>query len=287
MTSRPPLSILETARLISDRATRSVGVHVKVDTGMSRYGLEPERILGFIQTITALPNICVQGLFSHFASADDANLDFARRQWARFQAILHDLESAGFSIPLPHICNSAGLIAMPEAHLAAVRPGLLVYGMAPSRETQPPFELQRALTLKSTVTKVRDLQPGATISYGGTFVATQPMRAALVTMGYGDGYPRLLSNRGQVLIRGQRAPIRGRICMDQMVVEVTDIAGVEVGDEVVAIGCQGDAEITARRSRAGPRPLTTRLSQAYCPRLSACTGATAPIPLPTRARSVG
>lgn len=241
----PTVVDLETARLISDRATRSVGVHVKIDTGMSRYGLEPERILGFIQTITALPNICVQGLFSHFASADDANLDFARRQWARFQAILQDLESAGFSIPLPHICNSAGLIAMPEAHLAAVRPGLLVYGMAPSRETQPPFDLHRALALKSTVTKVRDLQPGATISYGGTFVATQPMRAALVTMGYGDGYPRLLSNRGQVLIRGQRAPIRGRICMDQMVVEVTDIAGVEVGDEVVAIGCQGDAEITA------------------------------------------
>ncbi len=118
------------------------------------------------------------------------------------QAILHDLESAGFSIP-SHICNSAGLIAMPEAHLAAVRPGLRLW-MAPSRETQPPFELQRALTLKSTVTKVRDLQPGATISYGGTFVATHPMRVALVTMGYGDGYPRLLSNRGQVLIRGQR-----------------------------------------------------------------------------------
>ncbi len=241
----PTVVDLETARLISDRATHVVNVHVKVDTGMSRYGLEPERTLDFIRTIASLPNVRVEGLFSHFASADDANLDFARRQWARFRSILQELDAAGFGIPIPHICNSAGLVAMPEAHLAAVRPGLLIYGMAPSAETQPPFLLRRALTLKSTITKIRDLQPGATISYGGTFVATRPMRAALVTMGYGDGYPRLLSNRGQVLVRGQRAPIRGRICMDQMVVEVTDIASVAVGDEVVAIGCQGDAEITA------------------------------------------
>ncbi len=240
----PTVVDLETARLISDRATRSVGVHVKVDTGMSRYGLEPSGSSVSSKRSPPYPHLRPGALFA---------LRICRRcqpglREAPEGALSSDPSRSrkrGLRYPLPHICNSAGLIAMPEANLAAVRPGLLVYGMAPSRETQPPFELQRALTLKSTVTKVRDLQPGATISYGGTFVATHPMRVALVTMGYGDGYPRLLSNRGQVLIRGQRAPIRGRICMDQMVVEVTDIAGVEVGDEAVAIGCQGDAEITA------------------------------------------
>ena len=241
----PTLVEWETANLISERADHPVNVHVKIDTGMSRYGLEPEKTVDFIRSVIRLPHLRVEGLFSHFAAADDPNLDFARRQWERFQAILQELDAAGFHIPQPHICNSAGLVAMPEAHLAAVRPGLLIYGMAPSLETLPPFELRRALTLKSMVTKVRDLQPGATISYGGTFTATRPMRAALVTMGYGDGYPRLISNRGEVLIRGQRAPVRGRICMDQMVVEVTDIPDAQVGDEVVAIGCQEGAEITA------------------------------------------
>ena len=246
----PTLVEWDTARLISDRADRQVAVHVKIDTGMSRYGLEPERTVDFVRSLSSLPNIRVEGLFSHFAAADDPNLAFARRQWERFQSILEELEAVGLHIPQPHICNSAGLVALPEAHLAAVRPGLLIYGMAPSPDTLPPFELRRALALKSTVTKVRDLLPGATISYGGTFTATRPMRAALVTLGYGDGYPRLISNRGQVLIRGDRAPVRGRICMDQMVVEVTDIPGVQVGDEVVAFGRQEDAEITAEEVAA-------------------------------------
>jgi alanine racemase len=241
----PTLVEAETARLLSARATHPIHVHVKVDTGMSRYGLEPELIVDFMRELARLPHLVVQGLFSHFASADEPNLEFARRQWMRFQDILHAVEDAGFSVPMPHICNSAGIVSMPEAHLAAVRPGLLIYGMAPSSESVPPFPLHRALTLKSTVTKVRNLEPGSTISYGRTFATDRPMRAALIPLGYGDGYPRLASNRGHMLIHGQRAPIRGRICMDQLVVDVTEIPEVSVGDEVVAIGRQGDAEITA------------------------------------------
>jgi alanine racemase len=240
----PTLVDWQTARLISERADAPTPVHVKIDTGMSRYGLEPEKALTFVRYVADLPHITLEGLFSHFATADEPNLAFARQQWADFQALLAALEDAGYEIPLPHICNSAGLVSIPEAHLAAVRPGLLIYGMAPSPESVPPFPLKRALTLKSTVIHVRDLAPGATISYGRTFTAKRPMRVALVSLGYGDGYPRLASNRGEVLIRGRRAPIRGRICMDQFVVEVTEMPGVGVGDEVVAIGEQDGGCIT-------------------------------------------
>lgn len=240
----PTLVDWQTARFISQRAKDPISVHIKVDTGMSRYGLEPERVLDFVAYVANLPNLVIEGLFTHFAAADELNLDFAHRQWSQFQEILAAVNNAGYEIPLPHVCNSAAVVTMPEAHLAAVRPGLLIYGMAPSPESVPSFRLRRALTLKSTVIKVRDLAPGTTISYGRTFLTKHPTRVALVSLGYGDGYPRLISNRGEVLLHGQRAPIRGRICMDQFVVEVTDIPSVEVGDEVVALGRQGSEEIT-------------------------------------------
>ena len=183
-------------------------------------------------------------MFSHFASADVRDLTFARLQLELFLNILDDINASGYEIPLPHICNSAGIINLPEAHLSAVRPGILIYGMTPSDDTNPDFLLSPALTLKSTVIHVRDLAPGSTISYGRTFTTRVPIRVALVSLGYGDGYPRLISNRGEVLIHGQRAPVRGRICMDQFVVEVTHIDNVRVGDEVVALGAQDDALIT-------------------------------------------
>lgn len=241
----PTLVDWDTARLISAHAEEPTPVHVKIDTGMSRYGLEPEKAVDFVRYIASLPNLQIEGLFSHFATADMADLTHARRQLQLFQEVLDELDRLGYPIPVPHICNSAGLVTLPEAHMAAVRPGLLLYGMAPSPVSTPPFPLHRALSLKSTVIHVRDLEPGATISYGRTFIASQPMRVALIPLGYGDGYPRLASNRGAMLVHGQRALIRGRICMDQMIVDVTGIPDVRVGDEVVAIGQQGDDEITA------------------------------------------
>lgn len=263
----PTLVEWETARLISERATAPVHVHIKVDTGMSRYGLEPEWVIDFVRDVARLPHLVVEGLFSHFASADEHNLAFAHNQWTHFQAILKGVADAGYPIPLPHVCNSAGLVSMPEAHLAAVRPGLLIYGMAPSPESVPPFPLRRALTLKSTVIKVRSLAPGVTISYGRTFTTEQPTRAALVSLGYGDGYPRLASNRGEVLIRGQRAPIRGRICMDQFVVDVTDIPDVAIGDEVVALGRQGDAEITAEEVAGWAQTINYEITTGLLPQV--------------------
>ncbi|MEJ5308762.1 MAG: alanine racemase [Anaerolineae bacterium] len=241
----PTLVDWDTARLISAHAEGPTPVHVKIDTGMTRYGLEPEKAVDFVRYIASLPNLRIEGLFSHFATADQEDLSEARRQFKRFQYVLAELERLGYPIPIPHMCNSAAVVSLPEAHMAAVRPGLLIYGMSPSPACTLPFPLRRALSLKTTVIHVRDVAPGTAISYGRTFVATRPIRVALISLGYGDGYPRLASNRGAVLIHGQRAPIRGRICMDQMIVEITNIPDVRVGDEVVAIGQQGDDEITA------------------------------------------
>ena len=263
----PTLVDWETARLLSARADHPVPVHIKIDTGMSRYGLEPDRAVDFVRDVATLPNIIINGIFSHFAAADEPNLDFAQRQWTQFQEILQAINDAGHTIPMPHICNSAGIITMPEAHLAAVRPGLLIYGMAPSPESMPDFPLRRALTLKSTVIKVRDLAPATTISYGRTFVTRHATRVALVSLGYGDGYPRLASNRGSLLVHGHRAPIRGRICMDQLVVEVTDIPNVTVGDEVVAIGCQGDGEITPEEVGAWAQTINYEVTTGLLPQV--------------------
>jgi alanine racemase len=162
-----------------------------------------------VRYVADLPHLRIEGLFSHFVSADEADLQHARNQLQSFLNILTEISDAGYDIPVPHICNSAGLVNLPEAHLAAVRPGILIYGMTPSENTRPVFPLHPALTLKSTVIHIRDLPAGSTISYGRTFTTRAPSRVALVSLGYGDGYPRLISNRGAVLIHGQRAPIRG------------------------------------------------------------------------------
>ncbi len=220
-------------------------IHIKVDTGMSRYGLFPHQVLDFIRTVQRLPHLYIEGIFSHFATADDADPQPMLAQWQSFRALLQALEAAGIAIPLRHICNSAAVLTLPEAHLNAVRPGLLIYGLAPTDVVPMPFPLHPALTLKSTVVQVKDLPAGSAIGYGRTYITPTPMRMALVPIGYGDGYHRLISNRGAVLIHGQRAPIRGRVSMDQIVVDVTDIPDVAIGDEVVVIGSQGQERISA------------------------------------------
>ncbi len=231
----------ELARL----ATGPTPIHVKVDTGMSRYGLFPHEVLPFIHAVERLPHLYVEGIFSHFATADEADRRPMLKQWDAFRALLQDLSAAGVEIPLRHICNSAAVLTLPEAHLDAVRPGLLLYGIAPTDAVPMPFTLQPALTLKSTVVQVKELPAGSGIGYGHTYITERPIRTALVPVGYGDGYHRLISNRGAVLIHGQRAPIRGRVSMDQIVVEVTDIPDVAIGDEVVVLGTQGEARIGA------------------------------------------
>lgn len=233
------------AEALSRLATGPTPIHIKVDTGMSRYGMFPHQVIDFIRTVERLPHLYVEGVFSHFATADEAERGPMLKQWAAFRELLTALEAAGIEIPLRHICNSAATLTLPEARLDAVRPGLLLYGIAPTDAVPLPYPLQPALTLKSTVVQVKDLPAGSGIGYGWSYITERPIRTALVPIGYGDGYHRLISNRGAVLIHGQRAPIRGRVSMDQIVVEVSDIPDVAIGDEVVVLGAQGDERITA------------------------------------------
>jgi alanine racemase len=222
-----------------------IPLHVKVDTGMSRYGLMPGEVVDFARGLTTLPGVKLEGLFTHFATADSADPAHVRRQLDTFRQVVTAVENTGIHIPLRHTANSAATLRLPEAHLDAVRIGIAMYGMAPSDEWSPAFEIHPALTLKSRVSRVCVLPPGSGISYGRTFVTQRETPVALVPVGYGDGYHRILSNKSSVLIHGQRAPMCGRVCMDQFVVDVTGIEGARQDDEVVIVGRQGEAEIRA------------------------------------------
>jgi len=185
-----------------------------------------------------------------------------------FRDVLSAVEAAGLRIPVRHAANSAATLALPEAHFDAVRPGIALYGMAPSDEWPAPVPLRPVLTLKSRVVRVRTVPAGTGIGYGRTFVTQKPTRIALVPIGYGDGYHRLLSNRGAVLVRGQRAPILGRVSMDQIVVNVTGIDGVEVEDEVVVIGQQGEERISAEEVAGWASTINYEVTTALLPRVS-------------------
>ncbi len=222
-----------------------VTVHVKVDTGMGRFGIMPEEALEFFRFLHTLPNLHVEGIFTHFAVADLADKSYTRKQFRRFREVLDLLEEHGLRPPIRHVCNSAATMDLPEMHLEMVRVGIAMYGLRPSDEVEPAVPIRPALSLKSRVARVRVLPPGSGISYGLTYVTEKETKVALVPVGYGDGYHRLISNRGQVLIHGRRAPIVGRVCMDQFVVDVSGIPDVKEGDEIVLVGRQGDDEISA------------------------------------------
>jgi len=244
----PSVITLDAARALS-REAASVGatvpLHVKVDTGMSRWGLLPDEVVEFARALRDLPSLALEGIFTHFATADWMDTRHVLSQLEVFQCVVADVRRAGIPVPLVHAANSAATMRLSETHFNAVRIGIAMYGMEPSREWPPVFPIHPALTLKSTVNRIRKLPPGSGISYGRTFVTEQPTVAALVPVGYGDGYHRSLSNKGCVLIRGQRAPVLGRVCMDQCVVDVTHIPGVLQDDEVVLIGRQGQEVISA------------------------------------------
>jgi len=267
----PSLTTLEFAQALSARATAlglKVPVHIKVDSGMSRYGLMPEEVIEFLQSIIGLPGISLQGLFTHFATADSADQSHTRQQLSVFNEIRTTTRQAGFEFPLVHAANSAAMLNLPEAHFDAVRPGIAMYGLAPSNDWAPPFEIHPALTLKSLVSRVRLLPPGAGVSYGRTYVTSRPTLAALVPVGYGDGFHRILSNKGSVLIRGRRAPILGRVCMDQFVVDVSGIPEVQQDDEVVLVGQQGQARIRAEEVALLAGTLNYEVTTSLLPRVA-------------------
>ena len=244
----PSLITLEFAQALAQSARdlgTTIPVHVKVDTGMSRFGLMPPEVVAFLLALRQLPGVALEGLFTHFATADWADQGEARSQLAVFKEVLAAAAGAGIDIPLVHAANSAATMRLPEAHFNAVRPGISMYGMDASSEWPPVFEIRPALALKSRVCRLRGLPAGAGIGYSRTYITPRPMRVALVPVGYGDGYHRVLSNQGVVLVRGQRAALLGRVSMDQIVVDVSHIPDVQMEDEVVLVGPQGQERLRA------------------------------------------
>ena len=221
-------------------------IHIKLDTGMSRIGFMPgEETIKSIVEISKLSNIEIDGIFSHFARADDENKTFSNEQLRKFLEMTDAIEQEGVKIPIKHISNSAGIIELPEANLDMVRSGISTYGLYPSEDVQKEnLPLKPAMSLYAYITMVKELEKGIPVGYGGTYVTTKKTKVATIPAGYGDGYPRALSNQGRVLIHGQYAPIIGRVCMDQFMVDVTHIDDVKTGDKAILVGRAEDNVIT-------------------------------------------
>lgn len=232
---------------------RTLRLHVKVNSGMNRLGVGIDDAPALIAQLAALPGLAVEGVFTHFATSDAADKSHAYEQLRRFTALLAALEAAGLRPPLAHAANSAALLTMPESRLDMVRAGIALYGLDPDEDDTPiPAEFRPVLAWKAVVAQVRSLAAGEAVSYGREFIAEQPMQVAVVPVGYADGFPRRPRHWGSVLVHGRAAPILGRVCMDQCIVDVTKSAAageaVRQGDEVVLIGRQSDAAISAEEA---------------------------------------
>ena len=226
-------------------------LHLKIDTGMGRLGLFPQEAVPFMQQFGHLPGIVWAGIFTHFPVTDNPAEDaYTEGQVQRFTALLDELAEAGYTFPLVHAANSAGLLRFPTARFNLVRPGIALYGLAPGPETPLPAGFRPALRFKTTVAQVKTFAPGASISYGRAYQTSGEEQIAVLPVGYADGFRRAPHHWGEVLVHGRRAPIVGRVCMDYTMVDVTAIPGVRAGDEVVLIGRQGDDEITVEEVAA-------------------------------------
>lgn len=220
-------------------------IHIKLDTGMGRIGFIPSKEnVAAVKEISELPGIELEGIFTHFARADEKSIEPAKEQFDRYMNFVTQLEECGLHIPVKHVSNSAAIIGFPEANLDMVRSGISTYGLYPSEDVaKDGIVLQPAMEWKTIISYVKSIEPGTSISYGGTFTAEKSMRVATIPVGYADGMKRDLSSKGHVLIHGQYAPILGRVCMDQFMVDVTNIPKAEIGDEVTIFGRQGNLEI--------------------------------------------
>lgn len=220
-------------------------VHLKVDTGMRRLGLSQSELAPLLSSKSFPTSLRLEGFMTHLADSDGETTAVTEQQLVRFNQAIDTVKFYGLHVPLIHAANSGGAVRFPQAHFSAVRPGIMLYGChtMPSSVSVP--DLKPVFSLQTHVAQIRTIQPGDTISYNGTFTARRPTRVAVLPIGYADGLSRRVSNRGQVLIRGQRAPIVGLVCMDMVMVDITEVPGAVVGDEVVLIGRQGQDRITA------------------------------------------
>lgn len=233
------------------RQNKRAKIHLKIDTGMSRLGLryreddtENQAVVDSIYKMAVLPNLDIEGIFTHFAVADDADDAYTQLQFSRFEAICNRLQENGLHIPLRHCCNSAALIKFPQMQMDMVRPGIILYGQKPA----PDFEcgrvsLKPAMQLKAKVTNVKELEAGVSVSYGRKFVTDKPTKLITVSIGYGDGYSRVLSQKAEAIVHGVLCKVAGNICMDQCMIDATAVNTINIGDEVILFGKSDDIEL--------------------------------------------
>ncbi len=227
------------------KENKVVKIHLKVDTGMGRIGIFPNHVLDFIKKVRALGNVEIEGIFTHFSVADEKDKTYTEEQFRKFMEVLTVLEKEGIRIPVKHVGNSATFLDLPHMWLDLVRPGISMYGLYPSREVKKTIKLIPAYSFKTQIVFLKELSAGEYISYGRTYTTNKRKTiVASLPVGYADGYNRLLSNQGQALVRGKRVSVIGRVCMDQTMIDVTDLPQVEIGDEVVLWGRQGQEEIS-------------------------------------------
>lgn len=241
------LDIAKTLVTAARRKEKVAKVWVKVDTGMHRLGLEPNQVLYFCKKLQDFPNLQIEGIFTHFADAD-GDLEFTKVQLERFKKVINELEKEGIQIPIKSAAASAGIFKLPESHFNMVRTGLAMLGL--NRDSKSVFspELRRVLTFKTEVVQIHELQIGESVGYGRAFKVNRPSRIATLAVGYGDGFRRAPENWGEVLIKGYRAPLAGRVSMDQAAIDITDIPeDIRAGEEVVLVGKSGNEEITVEQ----------------------------------------
>lgn len=239
----------ETAKLMSDIAVKlnkTALVHIKIDTGMSRIGFLPtDESIAEIEKIFALPNLKVTGIFTHFATADEKDKTFTNVQYRRFRFITDNLHDKGYTGFIRHCANSGAIIDMPELQLDMVRAGIIIYGMYPSSEVSHPINLIPAMSLKSQISYVKFLEENVSVGYGRTYFTTHKTKVATVPIGYADGYSRSFSNKARVIVNGHYAPVIGNVCMDQMMIDVSEIPDVKESDSVIIMGSDGKNTVSA------------------------------------------
>ncbi len=239
-----PHAVRRLAKIAADFG-KQVPVHVKIHTGMSRYGVRWDEALPLIEKITAEKSLRLEGVMSHFSQSDETDKTFANLQFARFTEVLHALEQKGISVKLRHACNSGGFLDLPHAHLDMVRVGILLYGVFPSQVCRQIPGIEPVMSVKAKIAAIQKLKAGEVVGYGMRYTAPSERRIAILPIGYGDGFPRV-RNEGCALIHGKRAPLIGGIAMDALMVDITDIPQAQMWDEAVLMGKQGHDEITVR-----------------------------------------
>ena len=241
------IALLEALDREAASASTQVNVHIKVETGLGRIGVEPHEVVLFLRRARSYRNLKVAGLFSHFSAADERDKTFSQHQLQLFEQTIREIRHAGIELPQRHMANSAATLDLPESYYDLVRPGLIIYGLYPSTEVSHSIEVKPAMTLKTKVCYLKTVPQGTPISYGRTFVTQKQTRVATLPLGYGDGYKRALVNKGEVLIKGRRAPVIGRICMDMCMIDVSDVPDVQAGDEAIVFGQEPTADELAAK----------------------------------------